>query len=189
MMSEAEGQNGRTTFQDEMESLLYVVLYCALLWQQHGSSRRHLTNIITEMFDRFSEFDDNIRDGGDGKLANARGRVFTRSVRFKNHDLSEWLNTVMDFHSPPPRLKAEYKDKWSDPEQLDAYWLNFLQTHKLESNNRADNKLDQYDMYDSITPPTPPTPPCVPSDPPTPLPPRHSRKIEQSPSESSGSQP
>ena len=197
MMSEAQGQNGRPTFQDEMESLLYVVLYSALLWQEHGTSRRQLTNIITEMFDRFREFEDGIKDGGDGKLANAQGRVFTRYVRFKNHDLSEWLNTVMDFHSPPPLLEAEYKDKWAHPEQLDAYWHNFLQTHKLESNNRAENKMDQNDIYDSITPPPPvysPSPECVPSPLPSETPigapfPRRKRRIERTADESSGSQP
>ncbi|KAI1788469.1 hypothetical protein LXA43DRAFT_894557 [Ganoderma leucocontextum] len=194
MMSEAEGQNGKATFQDEMESLLYVVLYSALLWQQHSASQKQLTNIITEMFNRFREFEDGIRDGGDGKLVNSVERVYTRSVRFKNPDLSEWLKTVMDFHSPPPHLKAEYKDKWSHPEQLDAYWLNFLQTHTLDRENRADNKLDQYDLYDSITPPPPPSPPCVPSRRPseTPSPPfprRRKRKIEQSANDSSGSQP
>ena len=162
MMSAAEGHKGKATFQDEMESLLYVVLHSALLWQKHNAPPRHLTNIITELFDRSRDFGDGVRDGGDGKLANAGKRAYTRTVRFESRDLSEWLNTVMDFHSPPPHLEAEYKDKWTDPEQLDAYWHDFLQTHTLGRDNRADHKLDQYDLYDSITPTPPPSPPGIP---------------------------
>lgn len=191
MLREANGQTGKATFQDEMESLLYVVLYCALIWQRHKVSMKQLTSTITELFDSFTEFEAGIKDGGDGKIVNAEHRVYTRSARFENQDLSEWLNTVMDFHSPRPHQQVEYKDKWSDPEQLDAYWSNFLQTHTLDRDNRADNKLDHYDLYDSITPP-PPSPyyvePRKLSKTPPPFP-RRKRKIEESPGDSSGSQP
>ncbi len=182
MLREANGQTGRATFQDEMESLLYVVLYCALLWQPHGVSFKQLTSTVTELFNSFTEFEAGIKDGGDGKIVNAEHRVYTRSVRFKDQNLSEWLNTVMDYHSPRPHQQVEYKDKWSDPGQLDAYWSNFLQTHTLDRANRADHKLDQYDFYDSITPPPPPAPPSLPprrlsKTPPPPFPRRRKRKI------------
>ena len=194
MMSAAEGHKGKATFQDEMESLLYVVLHSALLWQKHNAHPKDLTNIITELFNKSRDMAGGVRDGGDGKLANAEERIYTRNVQFENRDLSEWLNTVMDFHSPPPHLEAEYKDKWTHPEQLDAYWLNFLQTHKLEPNNRADNELEQYDLYDSITLPRSPSPPGIPvrgpsKTPPPSYPRRLKRKIEDSAGDSSGSQP
>ncbi|PIL30475.1 hypothetical protein GSI_07174 [Ganoderma sinense ZZ0214-1] len=185
MLREDHGQTGKATFQDEMESLLYVVLYCALLWQPHNVSMKQLTSTVTELFDSCTEFEAGIKDGGDGKMVNAMHRVYTRSARFENQDLSEWLNTVMDFHSPRPHQEAEYKDKWSNPEQLDAYWSNFLQTRTLDRNNRADNKLDHFDFYDSITPPSPPPrylpPRRLSKTPPPPFPRRCKRKINEPP--------
>ncbi|PIL30491.1 hypothetical protein GSI_07191 [Ganoderma sinense ZZ0214-1] len=171
MLSADEGHKGKATFQDDMESLLYVVLHSALLWQKHDAHEIDLTNIITEMFNKSREL-----AGG-----------------FENRDLSEWLNTVMDFHSPPPHLQAAYKDKWSDPEQLDAYWHDFLKTRTLARDNRTDNKLDEYDLYDSITPTPSPSPPYIPvrrrRKTPPPTAPRWVKvKVEQSDDESSESE-
>ena len=193
MLDRRNAQTGRATFQDEMESLFYVVLYCALLWQRHNASMKWLTSIITEMFNKYTVFDVGIKDGGDGKLINAEHRFFTRSVRFESQDLGDWLNTVMDFHSPRPDQQVEYKDKWSDPEQLDAYWSDFLRTRTLGRDNRAEHKLDEYDHYDSITPPSP-TPYYVPSrrlseTPPPTFPRKRKRQIEQSPIVSESSEP
>ena len=39
------------TFKDDMESLLYIVLYCALLYQPHGLTQEELTDIVSEVFD------------------------------------------------------------------------------------------------------------------------------------------
>ena len=46
------GQQQRPTVKDDMESLLYVILYCSLLWLPHNLSKKELDNAIFEMFDK-----------------------------------------------------------------------------------------------------------------------------------------
>ena len=41
----------RNTFVDDQESLLYVVLFCAYMWQQHDQTPRGLAWIIWDLFD------------------------------------------------------------------------------------------------------------------------------------------
>ena len=154
MLRKANYLTGKATFQDEMESLLYVVLYSALLWQRHNVSQKQLTKTIGEMFISCTAFEAGSKDGGDGKIANAKDRVYTRLVLFENESLDDWLKAVMDFHSPRRHRRAEYQDEWSHPEHLDAYWLSFLRTQTLESDDMVNNKLDHGDLYDSITPPS-----------------------------------
>ena len=147
--------DGRATFPDEMESLLYVVLYCALLWQPHNVDPQRLTNIVRNMFDSYEEIN-GVRDGGSGKLANSLERMLTGSVRYGDTGLQEWLDTVMDLRWPP-RLRAGYEDKWSDTEQLEIFWSNFLKTHELTADNRYEHELDRSRRRDPITPSPDPT--------------------------------
>ena len=147
--------DGRATFPDEMESLLYVVLYCALLWQPHNLRRERLTNIVRNMFDSYEEVD-GVRFGGSGKVANSLERMLTGPVRYDDAGLQEWLDTVMDLRWPP-RLRAGYEDKWSDTEQLKIFWSNFLKTHELTADNRYEHEPDRSRRRDPITPSPDPT--------------------------------
>ena len=45
------GKDRKQTFQDDMESLLYVVLYCALLWLPHEHEEGDLEHAIKMMFE------------------------------------------------------------------------------------------------------------------------------------------
>ena len=40
----------KQTIKDDMESLLYVVLYCALHWLPHNLSKDRLSDLITAFF-------------------------------------------------------------------------------------------------------------------------------------------
>ena len=132
-----KGTKRKQTLQDDMESLLYVVLYCSFLWLPHNLSKDELARTIKRLFE-YADFYYGDYQGGDGKLENAVDREHTRSVKF-NPALKEWLDTVMDYYYPPSHLVQEYLKarKWSDPNQLDKFWTTFLQTHTLPANDRV----------------------------------------------------
>lgn len=95
--------HGKHTFKDDMESLLYVVFYCGLLYVAHDVSMEGLNEIIRDVFRRnhtVGEF----TFGGAGKLANAQSRMFMRDVHFRSAALQEWVTTVMDVANFGPRL-------------------------------------------------------------------------------------
>ncbi|KAI0354872.1 hypothetical protein OH77DRAFT_1404217 [Trametes cingulata] len=125
----------KATLQDDMESLLYVVLYCALLWLPHNLSRDRLARLIVCIFDQYERYAGDFR-GGAGKVANAAERMFTQEVKFRSA-VGPWLETVMDYHLPPPTLRGEYRDYWSNPEYLDTFWREFLDGRTLERDDRV----------------------------------------------------
>ncbi len=171
------------TFLDDMESLLYIVLYCALLWQPHDLTPEYLTQTIARMFD-LQQFDSSVQHGGGGKAANALHRTFTGLMHLQSPSLQEWLTNVIDYHHPPRELLDEYAGRWS-PEYFDTYWTTFLQSHVLESNNRDVHTLDMKEYEDSITP----TPPSSISSSPSPPPAKPSAKRKHPPQESAAIAP
>ena len=142
--------HGKHIFLDDMESLLYVIFYCGLMWQPHNLSTRALTTTISSFFDECFERHRGEMHGGAAKLANAIRRQYILTLVFDSTSLDDWLLTAMDFHSPLPMDRDKYKDKWS-PEQLDAYWSAFLQSNTLEPNNRVEHTLDMFDHYGSLS--------------------------------------
>ncbi|KAI0662101.1 hypothetical protein C8Q70DRAFT_910234, partial [Cubamyces menziesii] len=80
--------------QDDMESLLYVMLYCALRWLGHSMDPEQLLILLTEMFDYSSRYSRKIQ-GGDHKVMNAIQRKYTKDVQFTNRALHKWLNKLM----------------------------------------------------------------------------------------------
>ncbi|KAI0324173.1 hypothetical protein GY45DRAFT_450849 [Cubamyces sp. BRFM 1775] len=145
------------TFKDDMESLLYVVLYCALLYLPHRFVSRNLTALHTGFFEECQDAGSTMY-GGVGKTANSANRHWTQCVRFGSPALQEWLDTVMNYHRPPNEEYEKYRGMW-EPEKLDAFWSNFLETHELERDDRTVHKISMVSYYDPNSPPTaPPTP-------------------------------
>ena len=107
------GPTRKHTLQDDMESLLYVVLYCSFLWLPHNLSKSDLDDTIRGLFEETVWVRGSIR-GGDGKVANAAYRQYTERVEF-NKPLLEWLNVMMDYNSPPNNKRYKLKGKWDDP--------------------------------------------------------------------------
>ncbi|KAJ8457588.1 hypothetical protein ONZ51_g11440 [Trametes cubensis] len=146
------------TIKDDMESLLYVVLYCALLYLPHRFTAKNLTALYDKFFEECQDFGTTMY-GGVGKDANGANRTWTRRVRFGSPALQEWLDTVMNYHSPLAEDGEKYEGMW-EVDKLDTFWSNFLETHELERDNRTVNKISMASQYDPDSPPTdPPTPP------------------------------
>ncbi|TBU27058.1 hypothetical protein BD309DRAFT_859388 [Dichomitus squalens] len=135
-MLHPDGDELKHTFQDDMEALFYVVLWCALMYQPHNLTLEELRKIVAEVFDERVPFMPGIVRGGGGKMANAMFRSYTSVMEFGSKHLDEWIKTVADFISSGDEWKGEDEDKWSNPEHLDVYWATFLQTHTLERDNR-----------------------------------------------------
>ncbi|KAI0712055.1 hypothetical protein C8Q76DRAFT_597981, partial [Earliella scabrosa] len=132
-----EGPKRKHRLQDDMESLLYVVLYCSFLWLPHNLSKADLASTIQGLFEESSWVYGTLTGGG-GKIANAMLRLYTGRVEF-NEPLKEWLTTVMDYLSPAktPHSYAGVGHKWSSPEPLNQFWTGFLQTRTLPQNDRV----------------------------------------------------
>ncbi|KAI1793362.1 hypothetical protein LXA43DRAFT_885991 [Ganoderma leucocontextum] len=134
------GFTGKQTLQDDIESLLYVVLYCALLWLPHELSRAKLDEALEAIFDR-SQWAPTRNGfvGGVGKLDNAMTRYFTGPANF-TPPLQKWLDTVIDHHVPAPArdylVPPRDTSTWS-ADQLEAFWADLLQTETLESKDKT----------------------------------------------------
>ncbi|KAI0664001.1 hypothetical protein C8Q70DRAFT_905844 [Cubamyces menziesii] len=139
-MLDMGGDRKKHTFKDDMEALLYVVFYCALFYLSHELSMWDLTRLNGDFFDRIEEFQGTY--GGHGKEANALNRGHIDGVQFRSAGLKEWLETVMNYHAPPPGEQEKYKDMW-DSDRLEAYWSHFLQTHTLERDDRCVHRVSR----------------------------------------------
>ena len=128
------GVKRQHTLQDDMESLLYVVLYCAFLHLPHDLSKDELAQKIWELFE-FSEWIEGRRTGGLGKMENAITQRLTKSMAF-NPALKQWIKTVIEYCEPPRRLQRGDIDKWGNPDYLDRFWTDFLEANELPTNDR-----------------------------------------------------
>ncbi|KAL7279685.1 hypothetical protein ACG7TL_006092 [Trametes sanguinea] len=133
-MLKDKNANSKQTIADDMESLLYVVLYCALFYLPHNLSSEALAGFVEEFFEHVGVWYRGIPTGGDAKMANARLRVCTDSLHFESVAFEEWLQTVMDYHCPPMGSKEPPENMWTI-DKLEAYWSRFLEGHALERDN------------------------------------------------------
>ncbi|KAI0326079.1 hypothetical protein GY45DRAFT_1259676 [Cubamyces sp. BRFM 1775] len=149
------------TFEDDMESLFYVVLYCALLYLPHHFVVSNLTDFVDEFFDEV-EGRGTDASGGGAKSVNRVFRRFTKRVHFTSEAFQQWLDTVVGYLGPLPQDLAIYSGKWT-PEHLDAFWSEFLATHALEQDDRTVHELSMVRFYDLNSLPSDlPTPPGYP---------------------------
>ncbi|GBE84635.1 predicted protein [Sparassis crispa] len=128
---------GPHTFQDDMESVMYVVLYCSLRWLPHNLSPNALLHIIQKMFENHWIHGENYLLGGEGKMTNHMNRIHTAEVTFATAGIQVWLDTVLTFCGDYVLDKqTESANIWRHPEEFAKFWKRFLQSHMLPSDNR-----------------------------------------------------
>ena len=120
-----------------MESLLYVIFYCALHWLPNDLPNYQFDTLVSDFFSKRITIK-GIDIGGNQKNLNARGRAITSQIRFPQA-FQRWFDTVMDYHSPPEG--SEEEPKWTDPKDLDQFWSSFLVT---EADSMANNDRKQH---------------------------------------------
>lgn len=160
--------NSKHTFLDDMESLVHLVLYCALLYLPHAFDKEALLQTFHKYFEHSSGVPPGPTHGGDLKYTTAHDRDLIRAAQFGSASLSEWLTTMLEIQCPPGWNTEGYNygERWT-PEYIDAFWSEFLGMHILERNDRIVHDVTREQRYDfeelSVTQPTaPPTPKTAP---------------------------
>ncbi|KAI0940213.1 hypothetical protein AcV5_001383 [Taiwanofungus camphoratus] len=123
-------QDKAHSIEDDMESMLYVVLYCSMRWLSHNLAEdlETLAEYCRALFDFVQvKADGSIIMGGTGKAANRLHRNYTRAIQWTCKPVHEWLNTVMNFNSPLPPSRGEFAGKWDGYKPLKDYWTSFLE--------------------------------------------------------------
>ncbi|KAL1950100.1 hypothetical protein VTO73DRAFT_5222 [Trametes versicolor] len=157
--------NSNHTFLDDMESLVHLVLYCALLYLPHAFDKEALLQTFHKYFEHSSGVPPGPTHGGDLKYTTAHDRDLIRAAQFGSASLSEWLTTMLEIQCPPGWNTEGYNygERWT-PEYIDAFWSEFLRTHILQRDNRAVHDVTREQRYDfdelSVTPPTAPLAPA-----------------------------
>ncbi|OBZ71466.1 hypothetical protein A0H81_08662 [Grifola frondosa] len=125
---------------DDMESLLYVVLYCSLRWLPHNDAKS-LPDTIRDIFNQ-TRYVRGHTFGGVGKHAELYTRTYTRDITWGTAPIQQWLETVLDYRSPRENPSPiSFPETWSNPKHLDVFWTDFLISHVLESNDRIERDI------------------------------------------------
>ncbi|KAI0366934.1 hypothetical protein BV20DRAFT_618342 [Pilatotrama ljubarskyi] len=139
------------TIQDDMESLLYVVVYCALLHLKHGLSPGDLRKTLNVLFDQRHTLDRG-DEGGGGKMENLTRRAWTRRANWTSKDVAVWFDTMYDYLATHVIAKLPTPlCKWT-VEEIDRHWSAFLALNTLPANDRVDNLVGYSYVFESTAP-------------------------------------
>lgn len=129
------GDGYRHTFQDDMESFFYVVLYAALRWLPHNHIEE-LGNIMSRYFNEYHEFEGN-PEGGRAKASNREGNGsdFTNKFHWEDEHLAKWINQCI-------LLQEKYRGKQPDwtEKNLRELWEEINGKH-LPNDDRIEHKI------------------------------------------------
>lgn len=145
------------SIQDDMESMLYVILYCGLKWLPHNLHGNFFPS-MNQFFAQESSRHNGKLSGGTFKAANQHSRHYTSRITFTCQAFQEWLTTVMNYNSPMRADIEEFEGKWDGPNHLYEFWDRFLQRHTdLPSNDRIDHYARIHPPRDDLAIPPSPT--------------------------------
>ncbi|GBE83554.1 predicted protein [Sparassis crispa] len=165
--------NGRLrhTIEDDMESLLYVVLYCGLHWLPHELDADKAVQAIffnREVVSRNESGRTELRsmEPGEGKLQNKKNRKYVDPSRFAE-PFGVWLETSMNYNHPreeedssasnavSARENGDCSDaavspnpcegNWDGPTPWKLYWEQYKANEYLPKNDKKPhfNKYDE----------------------------------------------
>ncbi|KAL6302460.1 hypothetical protein BKA93DRAFT_395403 [Sparassis latifolia] len=164
--------NGRLrhAIEDDMESLLYVVLYCGLHWLPHELNADKAVQAIfynREVVSRNERGQREFRSmqPGEGKLQNMKNRKYVDPSRFAK-PFGVWLETSMNYNHPreeeyssasnsvSARENGDCSDaavspnpsegNWDGPTLWKTYWEQYKANEYLPKNDRKPH-FDKYD--------------------------------------------
>jgi len=123
---------------DDLESLLYVVLYCALLWLPVESS----SGLNWWLSDFFCPHGRGGEAGAPVKLLNAATRFYTGGLRSaQGQAVLDWLNAAMDLHyCPMGGPNPGPNPVWDDGNALKTMWEETL-TKDLPNDDWHENTI------------------------------------------------
>ncbi|KAH9849524.1 hypothetical protein C2E23DRAFT_363420 [Lenzites betulinus] len=125
----------RHRIQDDMESLYWVVIYCALLYLNHGLPGNDLLDMLSVIFDRrikrgVSDLAKAMKSDGEGKYGELHIAMQTRHVAWPNAPLATWISTVRSTlrqYLTALELGSveEARQLWS-PSIFTSFWAEFF---------------------------------------------------------------
>ncbi len=134
----ATGEGYTHSIEFDMQSLLYVVLYCAYLWVPHNQVERPdvIEKTMTTFFDLHHVHKPGVSaSGGYGKVQELRSRRYTAEYRWDNQVFHHWLDAMLTCLGksrgsklPGGLLSAPLVTPpaaWS-PSEVAGYWARFL---------------------------------------------------------------
>ena len=124
---------------DDLESIIYIVLFCALLWLPVESPVRDLDWWLTEFFSTPI----GTNTGAPAKFLNAISRFYTKGLTsVKSQPVLDWLNVAMNlhYHLVGGLETAEPNPAWDDGKDLEAMWKEML-GKALQDDDRCDNPI------------------------------------------------
>ncbi|KAH8115742.1 hypothetical protein DFH11DRAFT_1854205 [Phellopilus nigrolimitatus] len=126
----------RHKIQDDMESMLYVVLYCCVRWLPHNKVE-NLGHKMYKFFDQYDSEDGNIIVGGGDKDGQKLARRFTQLFNFEDIATRFWINLAFDYLAPMGSDYLKYKDKWT-PKSFNELWVAILR-YTLPESDRTEH--------------------------------------------------
>ncbi|KAH8115724.1 hypothetical protein DFH11DRAFT_1702549 [Phellopilus nigrolimitatus] len=122
------GAQFRHSIKDDMESMLYVVLYCCVRWLPHNKLGK-LGQRMHMFFDQYDIEVDDTMVGGTNKNCEKVCRYFTRIFVFENVQTQTWITKAFNYLAPfgaawPPfgaTTPQDYKGKWT-PKSFESLW-------------------------------------------------------------------
>ncbi|KAI0755194.1 hypothetical protein C8Q80DRAFT_417160 [Daedaleopsis nitida] len=133
--------------QHDMESILYVVFYCALLWTPHRITGPFLRHILWRVFDECSLIE-GLPVGGAGKLENMKSRQYSSGADWKCKLMEHWLAVVMDYLHPIATTPKDRRLKWT-PKHLDEFWSGFLSCNEAVLQDFRNDRVSNIARYSS----------------------------------------
>ncbi|KAI0324547.1 hypothetical protein GY45DRAFT_1340712 [Cubamyces sp. BRFM 1775] len=149
------------SIQDDMESLLYVSIYCGLLRLpfkigKTRSTHKELRNLITRFFDDNIVTDGKVR-GGEAKLRNMTSRTWTKRLRWESKAMKAWLDRVYDILGRSALdvdlNNTEERMAIQTLHAVNEFWQKFLNDNPdIAHGDRRDNILENEHYYNRIAP-------------------------------------
>ncbi|RPD54652.1 hypothetical protein L227DRAFT_343624 [Lentinus tigrinus ALCF2SS1-6] len=142
------------TIRDDMESMIYVVLYCALLWTPHKLSPEELANTMM-FFDAYDTLE-NVPTGGDPKSMNLRTRRHTDRLtdKWAVPQTGIWVNIMLDYVHPAAKITPPRRFNKSQPKYVEPWLSKFLKKHgaALPRNDRFDHVAHHPEKFSDKAP-------------------------------------
>lgn len=148
------GSQPRHTFGDDMESMIYVVLYCAILWLPFKEPEAWDVRHVLNMFDFFTPWQDGVARGGVLKTLNLRNRSYTGKLQWTTPTIQKWLSEALRRRRPPGSRTSTDKGV-TIMKGFYTWWGDLLVSCQgLTPAKRSDNtQVEEFkDLFKSRTP-------------------------------------
>lgn len=130
----------RHTFGDDMESMIYVVLYCALLWLPLEEPGSWDVKHVLDMFDFFTPWQDGVALGGVLKSMNLTNRSCTNKLQWTTPTIQQWLSEALGRRRPRKSSRLDTDKGVTIMKGFYTWWGNLLAgCQDLTPAKRSDN--------------------------------------------------